>query len=317
MTSLVSALGHAGRNGRLLLVLGLAAGLLLPGLAAAMRPYLPELVAGLLFAVMLRIGPRQAFGAFGELKRSVSVIVIYQVAFPLMVLAVFGIAGAGAHSVVLALALVFAAPPLAGSPNLAILTGFSGTPALRLVVLGTAILPITVLPVFLLLPEFEGASTILASVARLLGVIAMAGLAAMIVRSAVSGKHDRAATDALDGLSAILMAVVVIGLMSALGPALASDPWQVAFWLTVAFAANLGPQVATAIVLRRADPETLVPLSIVSGNRNIALFLVALPAETADELLTFIGCYQVPMYLTPIIMRRFYQRIALDDRARR
>ena len=49
-----------------------------------------------------------------------------------------------------------------------------------------------------------------------------------------------------------------------------------------------------------------VPISIVAGNRNIALFLVALPAEITNPLLIFIGCYQVPMYLTPILMRRLY-----------
>ena len=44
--------------------------------------------------------------------------------------------------------------------------------------------------------------------------------------------------------------------------------------------------------------------ALVAGNRNIALFLVALPAETTDALLLFIGAYQVPMYLTPMLMRR-------------
>ena len=39
---------------------------------------------------------------------------------------------------------------------------------------------------------------------------------------------------------------------------------------------------------------------------NIALFLVGLPASITDPVLIFIGCYQVPMYLTPLLMRRFY-----------
>ena len=46
---------------------------------------------------------------------------------------------------------------------------------------------------------------------------------------------------------------------------------------------------------------------MIAGNRNIALYLVALPAATTDPLLIFIGCYQIPMYLTPIVMHRFYK----------
>ncbi len=63
-----------------------------------------------------------------------------------------------------------------------------------------------------------------------------------------------------------------------------------------------------SLVLHRATDrtETAVPVSIIAGNRNIALFLVALPTATTDPVLVFIGCYQIPMYLTPILLRRFY-----------
>ena len=64
-------------------------------------------------------------------------------------------------------------------------------------------------------------------------------------------------------------------------------------------------------IMPMARPQrVLIPaLAITAGNRNIALFLVALPPETTDALLLFIGCYQVPMYLTPLLMTRFYARL--------
>ena len=53
---------------------------------------------------------------------------------------------------------------------------------------------------------------------------------------------------------------------------------------------------------------TRVPgYAIQAGNRNIALFLVALPPEVTDPILIFIGCYQIPMYLTPMVMARLYR----------
>ncbi len=51
-----------------------------------------------------------------------------------------------------------------------------------------------------------------------------------------------------------------------------------------------------------------MPFSIIAGNRNIALFLIALPSEVTDPLLLFIGCYQIPMYLTPIILQQLYKQ---------
>src|SRR5690606_28227974 len=107
----------------------------------------------------------------------------------------------------------------------------------------------------------------------------------------------------------ILMAVVVVGLMTAVGPALRSQPAELFSWLALAFFLNFGLQFATLGILhRKSDPASLPARSIVAGNRNIALFLVALPPDVSDKVLIFIGCYQVPMYLTPMVMTRIYAR---------
>ena len=48
-------------------------------------------------------------------------------------------------------------------------------------------------------------------------------------------------------------------------------------------------------------------LAIGAGNRNIAIFLVALPPEILAPIMVFIGCWQLPMYLTPILLRRMHR----------
>ena len=60
--SLLALLGLAARHGRIILVAGLAAGIALPDLALAMRPWLQEMVAGLLFFAALH----RLFGAEAE-----------------------------------------------------------------------------------------------------------------------------------------------------------------------------------------------------------------------------------------------------------
>ena len=55
------------------------------------------------------------------------------------------------------------------------------------------------------------------------------------------------------------------------------------------------------------------PLAIGAGNRNIALFLVALPPEVLAPLMIFIGCWQLPMYLTPVLLPRLYERMLSND----
>ena len=302
-------LAAAGRYGRLLLVAGLVAGLGLPGLAVAMRPWLPELIALLIGVAALRIGPVQALGAVRQLPQLTGVVLAYQVILPVAVVAVFWLVGLQGTAMATALILMTAAPSISGSPNLTLLVGGDPAPALRLVIIGTALLPLTVIPVFLVAGGFGGVASVLAAATRLLGVILLATTVAFLVRRILFGTPKPEAIAAMDGASAIIMAVVVVALMSAVGPALRHDPSAFAGWLVAAFTANLGLQVAVALILGRTGLSTdRTALSIIAGNRNIALFLVALPESVTGPILLFIGCYQIPMYLTPILMKGFYTR---------
>jgi arsenite transporter len=313
MNILSAALGQAARYGRLVLVLGLLAGIALPDVAHALRPWIGELVAALLFIAALRVGPRQAIGALGDLRTSIGFALLFQVVIPVAVILLFRAIG-WTGALATALVLMMAASPISGSPNLTILTGHDPAPALRQLVIGTALLPFTVIPGFWLVPALGEASAVLAAAARLLVIIALAAGSAFAIRGFFLRKPTRETLIAIDGLSAIAMAVVVIGLMSAVGPAITSAPGAFATALAVAFAGNFGLQILVALGLRHKRSRHLAaPLGIAAGNRNIALFLAALPAAVTDPLLLFIGCYQIPMYLTPVLLDGLYRHASKSD----
>jgi arsenite transporter len=298
----------AARNGRAILIMGLLAGIALPDLARAMAPYIGELVAGLLFLAALRIGPRQAFGALAELRFALSAIIVLQCLMPLIAVGILSLAGWIATTVGLGLALMLAAAPISGSPHIAVMTGNEPAPALRQMILGTALLPLTVIPIFWLTPALGSPAEVLRAAGGLMVLIAIAAGSAFALRMTVLRAPSPATIDAIDGVSALAMAIVVIGLMSAVGPALRNTPGALAVMLAIVFASNLALQVSVAIWMRRTGRrQAAAAMGIVAGNRNIALFVSVLPASTTDALLLFIGCYQVPMYLTPIVLARFYR----------
>lgn len=310
MTATIRLFATLGRHGRLLLVAGLLAGFLLPGTAFQLRPWLPEMIAALMFVAAMRIGARQAFGSLRGLPVTLGLVLLLQVGLPVALGLGVSVAGLGATTAAAAVVLVTAAPPLAGSPNLAILTGGDPAPALRLLIVGTALLPLSVLPVFALAGLLEGSAAVLSASSKLLAVIVVATSAGFLLRRVALPRPDGEAIAALDGLSALLMAVVVVGLMAGATEALLTTPGVFLAWLALAFAVNLGLQVTGALALRRSPlADQTLPVSIVAGNRNIALFLVALPAEVTEPLLLFIACYQIPMYLTPLLMRGIHARM--------
>ena len=308
MNRLISLLVLVADYGRLCLVTGLVVAIALPGVAAVIKPLLPEFVTALLFVAALRIGPRQALGAARDIRASAIYVFILQVALPIAVTLIFfafGLAGPLAAVII----LMLAGSPISGTPNLSIMCGSDPAPALRQLVAGTALLPLTVIPVFWLAPGFGSGFEVLAAAGKLLALIGVAATIAFLIRGFWLKEPTMRILRAIDGTSAILMAVMVLGLMSAVGPALRNAPGDLVVNLAAAFVANIGMQVVSALLLQRsAWRDMAVPFAISAGNRNIALFLTSLPAAVTDPLLLFIGCYQIPMYLTPLLLGRFYRR---------
>tara|TARA_R110002110_G_scaffold18457_34_gene77421 strand:+ start:1887 stop:2825 length:939 start_codon:yes stop_codon:yes gene_type:complete len=307
-------LSLASTHARLCLMIGLAAGLLLPTLAAALVPWLPQMVAALLTITALRIGHRAALGAVGDLRWGLASVAALQMLLPLCALGLLTLAGFHDTPAGLAIVLTSAAPAITGSVNLALILGLDGGRMMQILVLGTAAFPLTVLPVLAVLPQAGDSTQVALAAVKLLGIIVAATGVGFALRAWVFPRPDAARIKTLDGASVLAFSFIVVGLMAALNPALRADPWGVALWALLAFSISYLLQLATLLILRRTALRPLAgPLALGAGNRNIAIFLVALPAEVLAPLMIFIGCWQLPMYLTPILLPRLYKRTLKHD----
>ncbi|MFK7882167.1 hypothetical protein [Roseobacter sp.] len=294
-------------NARACLVAGLLAGLGLPALAASMQPWLPQMVAGLLTITALRIGHRAAMGAVSDLRWGLGSVAVLQVIVPVALFCVCWVLGLSGTTVTMAIVLATAAPAITGSPNLALLLGQNAGRMMQVMVLGTATFPVTVIPILWLMPQLGTPAAITGAALTLLAVITIATLVGFGLRAICLPHPSDAEVKALDGLSVLAFSAIVIGLMAALNPALRSEPGNVALWVLLAFAISFGMQVIVFLTLRSSRLRHVAgPLAIGAGNRNIALFLVALPPNVIAPLMVFVGCWQLPMYLTPLLLRWLY-----------
>lgn len=304
----------ASAHARLCLMAGLAAGLLLPGLARVMVPWLPHMVAALLTITALCIGHRAAVGAARDMRWGLAAVAVLQLAVPLVLLFVLSMFGLQNTPAALATVLASAAPAITGSVNLALILRLDGGRMMQILVLGTAAFPITILPILAALPQLGPASDVIFSAIKLLVVILISTAIGFCLRAWIFPRPTDGQVRALDGASVLAFSFIVVGLMAALNPALRSDPWAVAKWAMLAFTISYALQALTLITLRRTALHPVAgPLAIGAGNRNIALFLVTLPAEVLAPLMVFIGCWQLPMYLTPILLPRLYAKALRND----
>ncbi|MFT5897060.1 MAG: ACR3 family arsenite transporter [bacterium] len=310
---IIQLLAYCGRYGRWVLPLGLVAGVLLPWAAAPMRVAIPGCIAVLLFLAVIRLFPNSVAVSEGLPLRewciSSGVVLISQLLLPLLVYTA-GLFLRVPSVWLLAATLVAAAPPISGSPNLVMLLRGDGNMAMRWLMVGTALLPLSCIPILYLLFPGQSASTMIRPSSILLSLIVGSVALAILALRFSKKQNVEFSSEALDGASAIVLAVMVIGLMSAVHK---PDTTMVAIgeMLLLATFINVGLQtlgVVTAKLFESGRSATITQ-GVVLGNRNIALYLTALPAAQIEPLLLFIACYQVPMYLTPLIGDVFYRRL--------
>ena len=314
---LLQALEWCGRHARWVLPLGLLGGFLLPWAAEPASWLIGPAIWLLLFLAVVRLSSTNALNKDPVDKAArqenadnlLARTLIAQLALPLLVFAL-----ATLISVPdiwrLAATLVAAAPAISGSPNLVLLLQGDGVLTLRWLIAGTVLLPLTCLPVLMMVFEEQSATGLLLPAARLLMLILSATAAGFLASRWLNGQHRRPSKQALDGAASITLALMVIGLMSAVhAPDTTVHDFFIA--LLAAIVINGGLQLLGAYCARRLKQSRprIIATGVVYGNRNIALYLTALPASFTEPLLLFIACYQIPMYLTPLIGDVFYRRL--------
>jgi len=298
----------AAVHGRWILALSLIVGLMSQSLADIVKPHIEVLIALLLFTTCLRVGPEQIFGALREIRTNLIFTIVLQVLLPVTIAIIFRIADFQGP-LWLALILLTAAPAISGAPHLVALLDFDPTSTLRQLITGTALLPFTIIPVFAFLPEIGDLTDIIRASFRLSLVILGAATIAFVIRYRFLKHPGEKDLEKIDGVSTLLLAVMVLGLMAAIHSEISDNLINLLRTLVVATSANFGLQIITTLILARSRFSAYaVPMGLIAGNRNIALFMTALAVVSTQPLLLFIACYQIPMYLTPILMQGFYQK---------
>ena len=288
-------------------IAGLAIGLASPAAAELIRPLVGPVVVVLLFLAMLRIGPAALHLTRAEILRATGRAAIWQLALPFAAALILLAADLLDQPFALGVVLILAAAPITGAAHLTVMTGGDPAPALRQTVIGTLLLPLTVQPVLMLAPAFGTAAEVFGAVLRLLAVIGIAGGLALALRlRGIVGDGPRPMAR-IDATAAVLLGLVVIGMMGAAGEALRTSPALFAGAIAAVSALCFGLQAA-ATVTTPVGPRATA-LAVVAGNRNVALFLGVLPAAVTDDLLLVIGCYQLPMYVTPLLLPRLQRAI--------
>jgi BASS family bile acid:Na+ symporter len=305
---LVSFLEWSARRGGMLLAGCIFVGLAVPPLAAVLRETLTVTVAGLMTLVMLRIDMAQVLGYLRRPLLVGALLAWLLVVCPLLVFALVRAAGLDGP---LGAAVVIMATGCAAtsSPAFARLVRLDASISLVAAVLSTLLVPFTAPPLALGLMGIDLAISIQGLMARLALIVLLPLTVALVIRRVVPPARLARASGAVDGTVVMLLVIYGIGVMDGMMAKLLAEPAWVAGGLALAFIGNFGLNAATAAAFWAVGPRVALAAGLLSGNRNMALYLAVLPAATDPRILLFFALCQFPLFLSPFLLRPVYDRL--------
>lgn len=304
---LASAMQLLSRYAAGVLAVGIFAGLVLPDVAARLRPLLPPAVAGLLFLALLRVD-------WIELSRHVSrpltaalLCVWLLVVVPVLVwLCVRGFPldpGLGT-----ALILATACPPIVSGPAMALLLRLDAPLMLVSVVSASLLAPFTIVAVSSTLVGVDLHMDALQLFKRLAVLIGGCVISALVVRRLLGGARLTRLRSPFDAASVVLLLIFAVAIMDGVGDLLTEDPWHVLRFILAAFAVNFLLQLLGTTVTVAMGRRPALTVGFASGNRNMGLLLAVLPAGSAPDALLFFALAQLPIYTLPALLGPVYRR---------
>ncbi len=296
------------RHARPILAGGVFAGLLLPDLAALLRPLMEAAVVVSLSLSLLRIDwPAIVDWGRRPLRAGAAVgwILLGAPALTLGAVTLLGLPPG------LAVALVFAAaaPPVTASPAFALLLGLDAALALVVLVVGTALLPLTLGPVAFWLLDLElsvGLGPFLLRVAIFIVLpFAISGLSRGLVRRDWLDARARE----INGLIVAALVVFAIAIMDGVTARLLADPWTVALFGAAAFVLNFMLQALGAAGFLWMGRRQALTMGLSSGYRNMAIMLVLTAGIAGPDMWLYVAMAQFPMYILPMLTNPLYRRL--------
>ena len=304
---LIPVLQALTRHAAIVLAFGIFAGLVLPDLAALLRPLLPPSVAGLLFLALLRID-------WDELARHLSRPLVagvlcawFLLAVPALVAVAVGIVAMDG-GLATALILAAACPPIVSGPAMALLLRLDAPLMLVSVVSASLLAPFTIVAVATWLVGIELGIDPVSLCLRLALLIGGCVLGAMLARRLIGTARLARWRSPLDVASLALLLVFAIAIMAGVTDLAVRDPWHVLGFVGAAFAANVLLQVLGTVAATGLGRRPALTVGFASGNRNMGLLLAVLPAGSAPDAILFFALGQLPIYILPALLAPLYRR---------
>jgi predicted Na+-dependent transporter len=307
-------LAFAGRNGPLMLFVGVLIGLVAPPLADAARPLLGLAVFVFTLGAFLKVD----LASFRkELERPASTACMLAwttFGVPLVMLAILRLTQPEA-GLAQGMMLCALAPPVGSAAAIAAMLGLSAPLSLLATVVATVLSPLYLPPLASWLAGYQLHIDPVAMTERLLLIVGGACACATLLRR-YAGRFVAQNPHAMTGIAVLGLILVAIGAMRGMRNYFVAHPQEVASYVALAFAVNAGFQGLGTILFAPAGRLHALTVGLVSGNRNVTLAWAAASASLMgqQQVELYLAASVLPIFMLPALTRPAVARMLRSSR---
>lgn len=301
--SLRDVLAFAGRNGPLMLFLGVLIGLVAPPLADATRPLLGLAVFVFTLGAFLKVD-RASFRKETRQRAWIATVLAWTTfGVPLTMLGLIRLFQPDA-ALAQGLMLCMLAPPVGSAAAIAAMLGLSAPLSLLATVVATVLSPLYLPPLASWFAGYDLHIDPVGMTGRLLLIVGGACVCATLPRR-YAGRFVAENPHAMTGVAVVGLILVAIGAMRGMQAYFLEHPREVVGYLALAFLVNAGFQLLGALLFAQSGWSRALTVGLVSGNRNVTLAWAAagssLMAYPQVEL--YLAMSVFPIFMLPALSR--------------
>lgn len=296
----------------LILPCSVAIGLLLPDLAALLRPAITPLVWGLLTIAMIRTDWPGLRRLATQPVRVLLVFLFLMMGLAFLVAPVVLWLGVPA-GLALSISIMCLCPPITSAPALAPILGLNQPLSLVAAVAGLLLAPLTLPPLALYLLGLDLNISVFDLMARLGALVGSALIVALLARRLLGSRRLQDASVSLDGVGMLMLVIFAIAIFDGVTEKFLADPLYVLVFVIGAFAAHAAYQLIAVLGFLWMGRRDALTVGFLAGTRNMGLLLAVLPATADPALFLYIATTQFPIYIMPTLLRPLYRRLLAQN----
>lgn len=295
------------------------AGLFIPGLSEAFKPYSLVSLFTLIVMSLLPMGRMDVSEVF-TLDSKVWKVVLWQLlGLPSIVVAAAHLARID-PTITMLLVTTASAGSLFASPTFAELLQVNKQRAIQCMVLSTFLMPLSYFVFFTLVLHAKVSLDLAVYLDRCM-IFLVAPLGLFLIYMGISTGLRPQIAETIERVSrrSTIIALIIFG-VGLLGPArdlMYTDFNRFLLYLVVVNALGIGMAYLTVVVMFRQGMNDALTASIVSGFRNVGLGFILLSGVSGVSTAQYVGVSQIPIFLAPLalslLMRK--QQIAVPVQA--